>query len=263
MLAPMTSALIARAVGEYAEHLRAMGRAPGTIRLRTHHVRRCLTELELSPWQATPADLEHWLSVHSWAASSRRSAVASLRDFYRWAERGGHPNPARDLVGPPEPVPCSRPCPDEAITHALACESGVRWWLVRLAATTGLRRAELACVHSSDAVDGWLTVHGKGGKVRRVPLPADVAAWLATCHGYAFPGRNGGHVSVDWVHDVIRQATGYPPHRLRHRFANVVYSGSHDVRAVQALLGHASLATTQRYLGLTDEQLTRAAAWAA
>ncbi len=263
MIESMTSALIGRVVGGYTEHLTAIGRAPGTVRLRTHHVRRCFTELGISPWQATTTDLEHWLAAHDWNAASRRSAVASLRDFYRWAQREGHDNPAALLVAPPEPAPCSRPCPDAAVDHALACESGVRWWLVRLAASTGLRRAELAVVHSSDAADGWLTVHGKGNKIRRVPLPADVSAWLSTCHGYAFPGRSGGHVSVDWVHDVISQATGYPPHRLRHRYANRVYAGSHDVRAVQALLGHASLATTQRYLGLDDDQLTRAAAWAA
>lgn len=73
------------------------------------------------------------------------------------------------------------------------------------------------------------------------------------------PLPHSGHLTPWGVAARIRKATGYNPHALRRRFATQVYRRSHDLRAVQTLLGHASLATTQLYLAMDDDQLTAAA----
>ena len=107
---------------------------------------------------------------------------------------------------------------------------------------------------------------GKGGVTRLVPLPDDVRDWLLSCHGWAFPSPYGGHVQPDAITKRVKRATGgRTPHSLRHRYATLAYAQSHDLRAVQRLLGHASIATTQLYVGsgLDEARAAASAAWAA
>lgn len=249
-----------RILAAYRRHLTAAGRAPATIKLRTRYAGRYL-DANPYPATATRADLDTWLAAHEWSRATRRSAIATLRDFHAWLHTTGYAptDPAAALHAPPEPAPCARACPDAALEAGLRATSGTAHLLLRLAADTGLRRAELARVRGLDVDGRWLTVRGKGGRIRRVPLPPDLATAIAADDSWTFPGRFTGHASVDWVHDTIHRATGWPPHALRHRYARRAYTATRDVRAVQALLGHASLATTQRYLGIDDDQLTAAA----
>ena len=73
------------------------------------------------------------------------------------------------------------------------------------------------------------------------------------------PSLGAGHLSVNHVGVLVRRATGgWPAHSLRRRFATAAYDGSHDLRAVQQLLGHSSLATTQRYVATRPETLREA-----
>lgn len=74
-----------------------------------------------------------------------------------------------------------------------------------------------------------------------------------------------GHLTPWAVAARIRKATGYNPHALRRRFATQVYRRTHDLRAVQVMLGHASVATTQRYVAVGSSRLAAvaAASWAA
>ena len=89
-------------------------------------------------------DCERWLAGHDWSASTLRSAVNALRSLYGWAASRGHVtvDPTLDLRRPPEPRPCPKPTPPDVLDHALAHSSGQLHLLVRLAACTGLRRAE-------------------------------------------------------------------------------------------------------------------------
>ena len=244
----------------YRRHLTAAGRAPATISLRTRYAGRYLAANPY-PLTATALDIDTWLAGHEWSSHTRRLAIATVRDFHAWLHASGiaAANPAAELTAPAEPPPSAHACPDANVDRGLASTTGADHLLIRLAADTGLRRAELARIRGADVDGAWLTVRGKGGRVRRVPLPPDLVPQLTHTAGWTFPGRFHGHASVDWVHDVIRRATGWPPHALRHRYARRAYSATRDVRAVQALLGHASLATTQRYLGIDDDQLNAAA----
>jgi integrase len=132
-----------------------------------------------------------------------------------------------------------------------------------LAGEAGLRRAEVAVVHCNDLLRddaGWsLIVHGKGGKQRVVPLTDRLAAEIRTYapRGYLFPGRIDGHVSPSWVGTVISNLMppGWTMHKLRHRFATRGYAGTRNLRAVQEALGHASVATTQRYTAVANDEV--------
>ncbi|WP_336622215.1 tyrosine-type recombinase/integrase [Mycobacterium marseillense] len=140
--------------------------------------------------------------------------------------------------------------------------------MLRLAAEAGLRRAEIARVHRRDLTRGpagaALLVHGKGGKLRVVPLGDDLAAAIVGASGYLFPGDEDGHLSPRWVGKLMAGALPdhWTAHTLRHRFATRAYRGSRNLRAVQTLLGHSSVATTERYTAVDDEEI-RAAMMAA
>lgn len=134
--------------------------------------------------------------------------------------------------------------------------------MLRLAAEAGLRRAEIARIHSRDLVDdllGWsLVVHGKGGRERVVPLPVPLALELRGYGpGYVFPGADRGHLSARWVGKLVSRALPRPwtTHTLRHRFATRAYQLERDLLAVQTLLGHASPVTTQRYVAQDEARL--------
>lgn len=257
----MTQALIERAMGDYVRYLRAIGRRPDTIRVRTYYINRLLRELDASPWLVSTAQIEDWLAAQRWGPGTRRSAIISLRSFFAWAASKPQraDNPARLIPAPREPRPCPRAIPPEVLRAAMDTADDFTRALLRLLATTGLRRGEAAKVHSDDVEGDWLRVTGKGGVTRRVPLPPDVRDWLVSRRGYAFPGRFGGCVHREWITRHVKQATGYPPHALRHLYATRAYAASHDLRAVQRLLGHATVATTQRYVESGDAEASAAA----
>jgi integrase len=103
-------------------------------------------------------------------------------------------------------------------------------------------------------------VHGKGSKVRLIPLPASVAADLRLLpDGFAFPGGDCGHLSARWVGRIIREllGEGYTMHGLRHRFATMAYQTDRDVFTLQAMLGHASPETTRRYVQVPSDAMRR------
>lgn len=147
-----------------------------------------------------------------------------------------------------------------------------------LATEAGLRRAEVAQVHHRDLTRGpfgaELLVHGKGSKLRVVPISDDLAAAIAKgvsqthtlpgADGWLFPGEDDGHLSPRYVGDLVGDMlpAGWTMHKLRHRFATRAYRGSRNLRAVQTLLGHLSVATTERYTAVDDDEV-RAAMMAA
>jgi site-specific recombinase XerD len=141
---------------------------------------------------------------------------------------------------------------------------------------SGVRVAEL-CALDRDELDlarGRMVVHGKGGKSRVVPLsePAAVAveAWLASGHerllgpdspdqAAVFLNRRGKRLTPRDVRRILDRRSASPthPHALRHTFATDLLDGGADLRVVQELLGHADLATTQRYTHVSKERLRR------
>lgn len=246
----------------FIQHLRAGGAAASTVRLRRMHLERALTWLGVAPWTITTDDLEGYLAAHEWAPETRKSVRSSLRAFYSWAEEAGHVeiDPSRRLPNVSVPQGKPKPAPDSVVAASLATAGDRDRLMVMLAAYAGLRRAEIAAMHSDDIVGDVLRVHGKGGKVRTVPMHPDLVAALSGVRGYVFPGNDHGHLSPDRVGRIMSDllGPGWTAHTLRHRFATRAYAGQRDLLTVQQLLGHSSVATTQRYTQIPDDALRRA-----
>lgn len=251
-------------IDQWCDYLRAGNRSRGTVALRRGHVARCLADLGKPHDQVTEDDLVQWIVSHQWAATTRRSVRASLRSFWSWAAAHGHgEDAAAGLPTAPVPRAVPRPVADPVILDALRHADARVQIMVELMAYGGLRRGEVATVRGDDVTaGGWLRVTGKGGHTRMVPLPDHLGRRVAAFGPrWIFPGAIGGHLSPRRVGELVSDVlpAGVTAHALRHRFATAVYRGSHDIRAVQSLLGHAKLDTTMIYTAV-DSDATRSAA---
>jgi len=260
----------------YVLWLRASGKPSTTVGLRRHQLAHMARSLECSPALVTTDVLTAWMGVQPWALETRRSYRAAARGFFAWAIKSGRTatDPAADLPPVKQPIGTPKPAPDGAYVSATILADRRVLLMLRLAAEAGLRRAEVAQVHTADVrhgAGGWqLLVHGKGDKQRVVPLSDGLADLvragaaghtpLATRTGFLFPGDDGGHLSPGWVGTLCSRVLpkGWSMHSLRHRFATRAYQGSRNIRAVQILLGHASVATTERYTAVDDRELREA-----
>ncbi len=228
----------------------------------------------------TPADFRAWLARRA-AQGLSRSATArglsTLRNFFRFLERRGYLKNAALIVvrSPRLPKPVPKALTEDEVERVLdgaACVERDIWIAKRdLAILTllygaGLRIAEALSLRrgSPPPGAGTLSVTGKGNKTRLVPvLPAvakairdylEACPYVLTRDAPLFVGARGGPLHPRLVQSRIaklRVALGLPeyatPHALRHSFATHLLAGGGDLRAIQELLGHASLSTTQRY----------------
>lgn len=243
-------------IGRYLASQRAGGISETTIDTRRQHLGFLARRIGYDPAEVTPSALVEWCAQQDWAPESRRGRSNTFRGFWQWCERvGAMPDASVELPKVRAGTGIPRPAPDRVYMRAIM-RSDVRTRLIlRLAAECGLRRAEIAVIHSDDMIDdfvGWsLLVHGKGRKDRIVPLTAGIANELLELDdGYIFPGQIDGHLSPRRVGELATDALDgiWTLHTLRHRFATRTYQIDHDVFAVQELLGHASAETTRRYV---------------
>ncbi len=236
-----------------------------------------------------PADVRAWLAARMGRGLERSSnarALSVVRNFFRWLQRQGlAENPAVIATRAPK-VPQSVPKAlsateaGDAVEHvaALAAEDWVGkrdTAVLLLLYGCGLRIGEALSLTRAEAPapgHDSLRVLGKGRKERIVPLlPVVVAAvqdYLAACpfalapDGPLFRGARGGPLRARILQQrmqALRRLFGLPesatPHALRHSFATHLLAGGGDLRAIQELLGHASLSTTQRYTAVDAAHL--------
>lgn len=237
-------------------------------------------------------DLRGWLGVLA-AGGAARSTIArrsaSLRTFFAWATRAGHvdQDPSLRLVAPKRhrtlpPVLAQDDAAELLGVAAVAADDDDPVHLrnravLELLYATGVRVGELTGldVDDVDLDTGVVRVIGKGDKERRVPFGRPAAAaltdWLERGRarlavegsGSAlFLGRRGRRVDPrqvrSLVHDMLTHLPDAPdlgPHGLRHSAATHLLEGGADLRMVQELLGHSSLATTQIYTHVSIERL--------
>jgi len=220
--------------------------------------------------------MQWFASQTQWRRETRRSYRNSVVSFFTWAHREGHlaTNPAADLPSIKPDAPAPRPAPDRVWNMALLKAGPKVSLMLRLAAEAGLRRAEVAQVHTKDLREGFdgpqLLVHGKGNRERVVPITDELAELIgagAAGHtpgerrdGWLFPGDDDGHLSARWVGRLCADAMpeGWTMHTLRHRFATRAYRGTRNLRAVQTLLGHANVGVTERYTAVDDGEVRAA-----
>lgn len=262
----------AEPIRDFIHDLERGGSPRPTIVLRSYHLRRLAADVGTDPWSTTTRHLTDHIDRHDWSPSTTKAFRSSVREFYRWAilHELADRNPGDLLRRVTVPAGTPRPAEDSALEVAIATADPRTALMVKLAAWAGLRCREIALVHSDDIVrdlTGWsLIVHGKGDRTRCVPLLDELAQELrALPEGWLLPGLQDGHLSAHYVSKLISRALpGATAHQLRHRFATRAYQlGGRDIRAVQELLGHASVATTQIYTGVDSDAVRRAARAAA
>ena len=239
------------------------------------------------------ADFRAWLAARHRRGLARRSTartLAAVRSFYRFLDRQhGRHNPAAAALRTPRleqrlPRPLSAPHIAALLDHPPAGDEPP--WVskrdlalflllygagLRIGEALGLDRRAIGAV---PAALGTLTVTGKGGKQRLVPiLPAigqALADYLDACPQHPggsaplFLGVRGKRLQSAVVRrrmQQLRRLAGLPenatPHALRHSFATHLLAGGADLRVIQELLGHASLSTTQGYTAVEGERLMR------
>ncbi len=246
--------------------LLASDRGGGTIDLRMRHVRALALCVNLAT--ASILDLEQIMARRrGLAPETRKSELASWRVFFGWAHKRGirTDDPTADIRSIRVPVRVPRVAPDDDVELALATGSSQHRAMVLLARYGCLRLTELTTLHTRAREGERLRIIGKGNKERIVYANEPLLFALHALEreqgpGYYFPGLRGGHMHPMSVNKIITRLTGWNPHSLRHAGATAAYNATGDLRAVQEMLGHASLATTQRYLHLDDEARRRIAA---
>lgn len=242
------------------------GLAQTTIELRRDHLRYVAARANTLPSGLTRQRLREIASMPRWSIEHRRAFRSSLRSFCDWARRADILTEDISDVLPPVKMPHARPRPatDAIWSQLMSCGDNRVRLMCRLAGEAGLRRAEVARVHTDDLItdaDGYvLIVHGKGGKQRCVPITDSLAEEiLAAPHGWLFPNRNRPveHISADYVGELVsdRMPEGWSMHKLRHRYATRGFAATKNLLAVQVALGHSSVATTQRYTAVTTRDV--------
>ncbi len=236
------------------------------------------------------------IAAQGFAASSQARRLSALRQFYKflYAEglRGDDPTGTLDSPRKGRALPkimseaetgrlLDRAAEEAAAAPPEACQAALRLHaLVELLYATGLRVSELVSLPAAVALrdERFFIVRGKGNKERMVPLSEKARqatrAWLAerardpkqADSPWLFPaGSDSGHLSRQvFARDLKGLAARagiasakISPHVLRHAFASHLLQNGADLRAVQQLLGHADISTTQIYTHVLEERLVR------
>ncbi len=276
---------------EYLDALRHQRRlSPATLRNYAHALGLLLSLNENRPLNSLePAQVRRFVALmHSKGLSPRSLALmlSAWRGCYRWLvrHRGFRANPVLGVRAPK----AARPLP-----KALSVEAAQRLFgeapsspaatrdaaMFELLYSSGLRLAELVALDVGDGrldlAQGEVTVTGKGSRTRTVPVGAAarvaLGAWLEIRSQVAAPGERalfvgarGKRIAPSVVEARLRAwarrrglTERVHPHMLRHSFATHLLQSSQDLRAVQELLGHASISTTQVYTHLDFQALAK------
>lgn len=258
-----------KSINGWTDTLRAAGLSAQTIKSRRYKMVHLATLLMPSgPEDVTTEQIVQAFARQQWKPETRKAYRNTISSFFRWLHKSGRrsDDPSLDVPRVKKPHAHPRPCPDCYIAAAMKMATTSERLMIRLGAECGLRRGEIARVHSDDVVADSagrsLIVRGKGDKQRIVPLPDDLAGIIMDARGYLFPGRFGGHVEESYIGDHISRLLpdGYAAHTLRHRFATTAYAATHDLFVVAELLGHESVETTEHYVAMPDGRLREAMA---
>lgn len=259
---------------EWADWQRGEGLGENTISARAARVRVFAAHLGRSPADATTREVLAYIAELG-SNSTKATYYSHLRAWHKWLVRAGYrvDDPCLVIKAPKPPRRKPRPVPDQYMPVLLATRMHHRTRvMILLAAFTGLRVHEIAKINGADfdRLGGTLTVLGKGGVTRVLPLHPLVVRELERMpvRGWWFPTHVRGNVTgvghvlsrsvSDIVGDAMKRAgipDGYATaHCLRHWFATRMLKEGADIRVVQELLGHASLQTTQIYTLVDDTQ---------
>ena len=272
---------------DYLTEQKQRNRSPHTL---AAYQRDLLDLQELLPNITTPTRKDfavafRKLSQKGLNASSLARKLSAWRQYCDFLRRQGYlaDDPVVNIKAPKRPVRLPRAIDREILNTVLDNryndEEGALFLrdqaVAELFYGSGLRLSELCRLNMDDVFldDAWLNVMGKGNKQRQVPLTRTsiraLQDWLAVrvCNANEqalFTGQHGQRISPRqiakrlsyWAHRHDSQQH-ISPHRLRHSFASHILQASHDLRAVQDLLGHENLSSTQIYTSLDFDHLAQ------
>lgn len=255
----------------------------------TAHLRRSETARRTwSPDEVDPFIIRGylaWLDHHRESKSSVARKLSCLRSFYRYLVREGRVarNPAAEVRSPKQPKPLPRVLTKDDANALMEFPEGDQLAakrdraLLEVLYSTGARVGELVGMNLDDLnqIDGLVRLRGKGRKERLVPI-GEVALDALRTYRAALPhpasrlthhaapvflNHRGGRLTARSVERLVARYSGrlvtgqISPHALRHSFATHLLDEGADLRAIQELLGHASLGTTQKYTHVATDRL--------
>jgi len=288
----MPGSELERQIGLYLDELARAGNSEHSIRAYASDLQQFLRYLsppDLAPPEPAGIDL---MLLREWLASLYRDELSSLtlrrklaaiRGLFRFMLREGvvSLNVARLVRTPKAPKNLPEVMTAEQANTLLDGVAGGRLErphpardraIFELLYGCGIRVSELAGLNLEDIdrSDGWLRVHGKGKKVRQVPLPRKAAEALERYLGErevvrdepaVFLNHRRARLTTRGISGIVKLYSTYlagdpsiHPHSFRHAYATHLLADGADLRAIQELLGHARLSTTQKYtqVSLTD-----------
>jgi site-specific recombinase XerD len=263
---------MAAELAEWGTFMQATGAAVATIRLRIETMSQLLRHAgKTDPASLTRRDVLAYMSrpVKPWTLTTYWRCI---RAWDVWAREFGYISTSivQGIPAPKTPHPVARPLTDEEIKALLAAPLSRRARaFVILGLFAALRVHEIAQIKGEhfDLASGWLLVAGKGGVVKPVPIHPRVAQLAAEFpeQGFWFGStqRPGEHVDPRSVSLTVRNAMELAgihatAHRLRDTCATRFQRQVKDLRLTQALLRHASISTTQKYIAVSDTALQQA-----
>ena len=285
---PEAEGPLSTAIGAFLTALAARQYSPATVATYTFDLRHLLERVgEVAPESLTSHEIRRALAIlHSKGLQAKTLArtLSAWRSFFNFLARQGvlQANPCLGLRPPKSERKLPNAPSVDAMAHLLEAAPEDIWAVRDLAMfelmySAGLRRAELIGLDISglDLAGGEVTVTGKGSRMRLVPVGKKaleaVQNWLAVRANVArgdtqalFVGARGARISATVLALALKQlaqrqgiTSHMHPHALRHAFASHVLQSSGDLRAVQEMLGHASLSTTQIYTHLDFQHLAQ------
>ena len=253
-------------VSDYLTHLRSWGASPATVKV--HRVVANALVWRYGPPQGITTDMiTEWLASPDFSPKTRAAYCSHARGWFRWLVESGRldRDPMTKVRNPRQPKGRPRPLTPREVAVVMDSAHGhLRTWLL-LGMLAGLRAHEVAKVRGEDVTETSLTVLGKGGKVAILPTHPDLWALAQTypARGFWFPARRSDHIHSNTV---TKGATDLflsldiagSHHRMRHTFGTSLLRGGANIRVVQELLRHESLATTAIYTAVDDDERTAA-----
>lgn len=250
-------------------------------------VTELLAQAEINAWQQVEASTVRWILIQSHkqklGAKSIGLRLVALRQFLAFLVKRGElkVNPAQGIKAPKVGKHLPKNIDAEQVTQLLNIQSDKPFAqrdlaMMELMYSSGLRLSELQGLNldNMDLTNGEVKVLGKGNKERIVPIGSKaitaIQNWLVVRKQFQpkenalFINQRGGRLSHRSIQLAMEKwgkiqalDTHLHPHKLRHSFATHLLEASQDLRAVQELLGHSSLSTTQIYTHLDFQHLAK------
>ena len=255
------------------------GRSQRTIESYASDLRHADENMPNGLLGATASDVQNYLSKLPERATSIARHASALRGYYKFLmlEKIISENPTANLELPKRRRALPKFCSIKEIELVISSAGDVRnsarlRAMLELVYASGLRVSELCELPTTAILGDKLLIHGKGAKERMVPMHERaqnaLAKWMELRGDdkskYVFPGTGkSGHITRDGFFKLLKKCAvlaGIDPHRvsphvLRHSFASHLLAGGANLRAIQTMLGHEDISTTQIYTHVLPDKL--------